>query len=100
MCEFRETIEILDLVSGPITAVIAGFALWQLKIGADQIIATKEAARTNAVRDSLRHAADQTIAFADEIIPLWSQFSVLKAEGRYPTLSRVAVEGKRPLWHP
>jgi hypothetical protein len=68
-CTIRAFLELLYFASGIAIAIAAFLGLRQLKIGLEQVAISKEVARTNAKRESVRYAADQCRYFAEEMVP-------------------------------
>lgn len=93
---FRESIEVVYYLTAPVLAIFAWRALKQIQVGADQVKAIRDTARTAAQREALRISAEQTIDFAAAFVPLWSQFEELRNAGKYPILSKAKVEESWP----
>jgi hypothetical protein len=68
-CTVRAFLELLYFASGIAIAIAAFLGLRQLKVGLEQVAISKEVARTNARRESVRYAADQCRYFAEEVVP-------------------------------
>ena len=67
-------LEILYYVSGIVIAAAALYGLKQLKIGLDQLTISKEVARANAKRESIRYASEQCRYFAERVVPALTAF--------------------------
>lgn len=85
----RDILELWSFIASILIAVFAWKAL-------GQITASKEIARTQAKREALRIAAEKTVQFAEEIIPLTSEYNKLKKEGKYPFLTSTQVTESWP----
>jgi hypothetical protein len=66
----RALLELLYFASGIAIAIFAFFGLRQITLGLDQLKITKEIAKTNAKRESVKFAADQCRYFAETAMPL------------------------------
>ncbi|RYD85994.1 MAG: hypothetical protein EOP84_00595 [Verrucomicrobiaceae bacterium] len=98
LATLKDTLEMVSYACAPVLVIIAGIALWQLKlaadqvkVGANQIKAAKDIAGITAQREALRIAAEQTASFGDTFVPLWKDFTRLKSNGAYPILSAAKV---------
>jgi hypothetical protein len=66
----RAILELLYFASGIAIAVFAFLGLRQIKLGLEQLKITKEIAKTNAKRESVKFASDQCRYFAETAMPL------------------------------
>jgi hypothetical protein len=65
----HDIFETLYFAAGIAIAVFACLGLKQIKLGLDQLKLTKEIAKTNARRESVKFAADQCRYFAETVMP-------------------------------
>jgi len=74
----RAILELLYFASSVAIAVFAFLGLKQIKLGLEQLKITKEIARTNAKRESVKFASDQARYFAEVCSPLgakmWEEY--------------------------
>jgi phosphate/sulfate permease len=101
--DVRKYAELASFLASPLIAYFAWRMLEQLRIGYEQVkaatsqmVTTQKIAQTQAQREALRIAADQTCAFAENVIPMLDQFHKFKREGKYPILLSAKVEGTWP----
>jgi len=66
----RAILELSYFASGIVIAVFAFLGLRQIKLGLEQLKITKEIAKTNAKRESVKFASDQCRYFAEIALPL------------------------------
>lgn len=82
MEEFKNWLELLYFVSGPVVAVIAYLALGQIRVAKKQIEEQKKSLRISSKRDALKLTADQVTLYLDKIINLQNVLNAkLKADG-------------------
>ena len=70
MEQFRDYLEILYFLSGPVLVVIAYIALAQIKLAKNQIEVQRKATRISAKRDALRLTSEQIKEYGATIIPI------------------------------
>ncbi|MFZ1010299.1 MAG: hypothetical protein WAN65_25905 [Candidatus Sulfotelmatobacter sp.] len=74
----RGILELLYFASGIAIAVFAFLGLRQVKLGLEQLQITKEIARTNAKRESVKFASDQCRYFAETAMPLMCMSAIFQ----------------------
>jgi hypothetical protein len=92
-------LELLYYISGIVIAGAAVFGLRQLKIGLDQITISKEVARANARRESIRYAAEQCRYYAENVVPSSKQFIEKYQELQLTFGSLQPPPGHPPFFH-
>lgn len=82
MEQVKNWLEIIYFLSGPAIAVIAYFALAQIRVAKTQLEEQKKALRITSKRDALKLTAEQVTLYCDKIIPLQNTLDAkLKSEG-------------------
>lgn len=82
MGQVKIWLEIVYFLSGPAVAIIAYFALAQIRIAKTQLEEQKKALKITSKRDALRLTAEQVTLYCDKIIPLQNTLDAkLKTEG-------------------
>jgi hypothetical protein len=103
----RAILELLYFASSIAIAIFAFLGLRQIKLGLDQLKITKEIAKTNAKRESVKFASDQCRYFAETAMPLlkklmdeynragWTFLQVLTPPGQVPfTIQNGEITGQ------
>jgi hypothetical protein len=73
----RSILEALYFVAGIVIAVAAVIGLKQLSLGLEQLRATKDIAKNNALRSALEFATERCQYYADKIVPAHEAFRQL-----------------------
>lgn len=90
--------ELISFLSAPVVAFFAWKMLGQLKIGSnqvkaavDQILTAKNISQIQSKRESIKIAAEQSVFYAEKIIPEMEKILKLKNEKKFPILSNAEV---------
>lgn len=92
MDKIKFFLELISLASTPIIAVIAYFALDQIKIAKEQLIEQKKALKISSKRDSLKLTADQVSLYCNTIIPLQNIFEEKKTREHRELLNSFKID--------
>lgn len=92
MDKIKFFLELISLASTPIIAVIAYFALGQIKIAKEQLIEQKKALKISSKRDSLKLTADQVSLYCNTIIPLQNIFEEKKTREHRELLNSFKID--------
>ena len=92
MENFRTWLEILYFISGPIIAVIAFFALGQIRVAKEQIEEQKKLLKITSKRDALKLTSNQIEIYLDKIIKLQNILDKKLASENIDILSKYEVE--------
>lgn len=94
----RGIAELLSFLSAPILAFFAWKMLGQLTIGSsqvkaalDQINTSKRISHVQAKREAIKIAAEQSVFYAEKILPEMEKFMKLQKGNKYPILSRAEI---------
>jgi hypothetical protein len=97
MENFKEFLEIIYFISGPILVIIAYLALGQIKVAKEQIEEQKNASKINSKRDALKLTSEQITHSGAFIIPLQNALnvSINKNNIKYFDESSVEILGNK-----
>ena len=84
--------DLLEAISFITTFLIAWFA-WK---ALHQIEVTRSIAKTQASREAITMAAEKTVSFTEDVIPLLEIFGEAMSKGEYPVLKQSTVEEDLP----
>lgn len=94
----KDIAELLSYIATPLLAYFAWKMLGQLKIGGlqvkaavDQILIAKKISQIQSKREAIKIATEQSVLFAEKIIPEINKFIQLKNQNKYPILSKAVV---------
>jgi len=102
MDNFKELLEIVYFISGPILVFIAYLALEQIKVAKSQIEEQRDTSMMNAKRDSLKLTSEQVSNYGTIIIPLQNVLdqAIKKNDIKYFSESSVDIsEGDVKVTH-
>jgi hypothetical protein len=95
-CTVRAFLELLYFASGIAIAIAAFLGLRQLKVGLEQVAISKEVARINAKRESVRYADEQCRYFAEKVVPAQTKMGVEYTQARLTFLNILPPDNQGP----
>jgi len=88
----KDWLELIYFISGPAVAVIAFFALGQIRIAKEQLEAQRQTLRISSKRDALRLTADQISEYSSKVIPLLNALDKKIKDEQITYFSKFKVE--------
>jgi hypothetical protein len=90
--DFKDWLEIIYFLCGPVVVLIAYLALEQIKVSKQQLIEQKRMLHIASKRDSLKLTSEQIASYLDKVIPLANSLNAKLVSENITILDEFSVE--------